>query len=203
MNRRVEEAEVIAVPEPEFTKTWHPVGHGKIIEAMSLAVAEHGIQVVSKDYSLTQNGMDVFASWTLDQGPDDAPWSMGMRNSMQKFFVIGICAGLRITVCSNLSFDGEFLEFRKHTSRLDMDELIRISRNAVTNMTVRLKDYSDWQEGLRDVTLPEDHFKVLTHNAMVGDMEERVLPPSKFIEFLTCYKQELIVNKSSLKWKIQ
>jgi hypothetical protein len=160
---------------------------------MSLAVAEQGIKVVSKDYSLTQNGMDVFASWTLDQGSEAAPWSMGMRNSMQKFFAIGICAGLRITVCSNLSFDGEFLEFRKHTSGLDIEELIRLSRTAVNNMTQRLKGYGDWQEGLRDITLPEDHFKVLTHNAIVED----VLPASKFHDFRKHYDEELEVNKSN------
>jgi hypothetical protein len=41
--------------------------------------------------------------------------AVGIRNSTDKSFPLGFCAGSRVTVCDNLAFNAELLVKRKHT----------------------------------------------------------------------------------------
>ena len=182
----VSEAEVIAVPEPEFTKTWHPVSHGKIINQVEQAVKEKGLSIVNRQYSLNSTGANMFGVWELDETQNGKAWSIGLRNSMSKMFAVGICAGLKVFVCDNLAFAGDFVEFRKHTSGLDMDELMILSMNALEKTTKRLTALNEWHNSLNEFEIDQNIFKRLTFDAMVAG----VFPPSKFGSFLECWEEE-------------
>lgn len=187
MAKQTEEHVVRAVPEPEFTDTWHPVSHARLLDAMETACNESGLAVQGKVYDLSQDGLDLFGRWTLDVGTTNGRnYELGFRQSLKKRFAIGFCAGLQIVVCSNLMFQGEFLEFRKHTSGLDDYELGRLTISTIQNILPKIEDMKTWHAELRNYPLQTAHHKILTYNAM----KSGALPPSKFNQFHDAYELE-------------
>ena len=128
--------EVMAIPAPAYTKTWHPVPHKDVIESLDLVTRKAGVGVMQETYSVTNKGANMFGAWTLDIGMDGKQVQMGFRNSISKQFAVGICAGTWVMVCSNMAFRGDFIEFRKHTSGLDMEELLSIGLRAFDRVVV-------------------------------------------------------------------
>ena len=190
----VDEEMVRSVPEPEFTITWHPVSHGKVIDSLELAVKESGMGIVDRHYSLHKEGMNMFGTWHLDHRVNGSSWMIGVRNSMCKSFAIGICAGTHVIVCSNLMFSGDFIEFRKHTSGVDLDELRDLSVRAIGGVTGKLQELEYWHTGLKEYPINENEFKVLTFNAL----EAGVIPTTKFEKFVNCHAEETELSDPSL-----
>lgn len=189
-----EESVVRSVPEPQFTNTWHPVSHGKVIDTMELAVKEAGMEVTKRRYSLQNAGMNMFGTWHIGHQTNGSGWMIGLRNSMNKAFAIGICAGTNVFVCSNMIFKGEFIEFRRHTRGVDLEELRYLSISAVDGIIEHLQELEVWQQDLKNHSLPQEDFKILTFDAM----EKGVIAPSKFTTFLDHHEEELKLNDQSL-----
>jgi hypothetical protein len=187
--KRVYEPEVIAVPEPPYTNTWHPMSHGKVIQSVKHALEENHIKTDRREYSLSKDGKNMFGAWVLekvnehDQG---IRWSLGMRNSLKKQFAVGICAGNNVTVCDNMIFDSEFVEFRKHTAGLDQEEMYKIATKALQGIIRKMEELTRWHLKLKEHRLTEKEFKALTFDAM----KEGAFPPSQFDHFREAYDIE-------------
>ena len=192
MKTRTTESTVRIVPEPKFTKSWHPVSHGKVIDALGVAVKNAGLEVIDRYYSLQRNGLNVFGTWHLNQKFNGGLWMLGFRNSMCKDFSIGICAGTNIIVCSNMVFSGEFIEFRRHTSGVNLEELSILSVRGVNSITEKLERLTKWQTNLKKYSLHREEFKVLTFNAM----KKGVIPTTKFNQFIKCHDKEACLNEA-------
>lgn len=190
----VDEETVLAIPEPPYTETWHPVGHAKAIDAFGHAVKNVGLEVSDRRYSVSASGGNMFGAWTLSEGDGKSNWALGIRNSIQKKFAVGVCSGQNVLVCDNMAFSGEFVEFRKHTRGLDYYELKAMAARAVITVVGLLKKFDNWVSGLREIALPGGHFKVLTFNAM----ERGVVSPKQFERFLECHKEEKKLNGETL-----
>lgn len=189
---RVTRNEIMAIPAPEYTKTWHPVPHKMVIEALDTVIESQGIGLISETYSVKNQGRNVFGTWTLDIGLDglDGPGSkvqIGFRNSLMKTFAVGICSGTFVMVCSNMCFSGEFIEFRKHTSGLDFDELLVTANQAFAGVMDRSRKLHAWQEDLHHTPLPQPDFKQLTFDAM----QSGILAPNRFRAFLDAHEAEV------------
>jgi hypothetical protein len=64
---------------------------------------------------------------TLDQGIEGAQFALRVRNSHSKQFRLSIVVGMRIFVCSNLSFAGDFnIVLAKHTKNFTLKNAISI-----------------------------------------------------------------------------
>lgn len=187
-NARTMEDVVRNVPEPAFTKSWHPISHAKLLDAMESSVELLGAAPISKSYTLSEDGLDMFGTWTLDIEYKDNYLNIGFRNSMKKHFAVGFCAGRFVIVCSNLQFSGEFIEFRRHTSGLDMDELRQLSMKSLNKVRTQMTEFADWHESLKQVALTTSEFKQLTFDAMTRG----VFPPSKFQSFRDNYNVEVM-----------
>jgi len=179
LGNRVSEAEVLAVPDVPFTPTFHPVHHRDVISAVQESIQAVGMEIVNAEYVLAQNAQRMFGVYDLSQGTTDLSWSIGIRNSMNKSMSLGITAGTRVFVCSNLCFSGEFLAFRRHTSGLDIDELAFLAYRSMKQMIPMLRAFQRWHEGLRNYSLSEVDAKIL----LVEIMTNSVIPPSKFSRF--------------------
>ena len=97
------------MPLPPF---FHP-SHGS-----PTTLAPHRPQAVVRDRKLAvaRDGRRFFG--TLDLTAQLAPGvslAVGVRNSTDKSFPLGFCAGNRVFVCDNLAFRDELLVKRKHT----------------------------------------------------------------------------------------
>jgi len=189
------ESIVRMVPEPEFTKTWHPVSHGKVIDSLELSLKNTGIGIVEKKYSLHGKGMDMFGTWVLDNHTNGSSWMIGLRNSMQKAFAVGICAGNYVTVCSNMIFSGEFINFRRHTAGVDEEELRRFAEVSLEGVLENITKLGIWHTGLKEFPFKEeDQFKAITFDAL----KEDVIPVTRFNEFVKCHEAEAKLNSPSL-----
>ena len=182
---RVSEAEVMAVPDVPFTKTFHPVHHREIIGAIKQSLGAFGLDVVKAEYILSAEGKKLFSVWDLSQGNSEMCWSLGIRNSLDRTLAFGITCGSRVFICSNLAFSGEYITFRRHTSGLDADELAFIAYRALKTMVPRLKAFERWHQSLKNYALPQYDMRVL----LVEIMEQSIIPASKFHDFNGLYSK--------------
>jgi hypothetical protein len=183
LGNKYTEQEVFQVPAVPFTSTFSPVHHREVITAVKSAIQTVGMNIVSAEYALGRNGNQMFGVFDLNNGNNAMGWALGVRNSMDKSLALGLTCGTRVFICSNLAFDGEFVEFRRHTSRLDYDELEYLAYRSVRKMMTRLAAFQAWHEGLRRYPLTERDAKVL----IVELMTNLVIPPSRLNQFADLY----------------
>ena len=182
-SNRVSEAEVFQVPSVPFTKTFRPVHHEQVIDAIRTGVNAVGMNVVRTEYVLANNGMRMFGVWELDSGTEEICWSMGIRNSMDKSMALGITAGTRVFICDNLAFQGDFVELRRHTKGLTIEELEFMAYRAIRTLVKRLTSFQAWHLGLKQFELSEPDAKAL----LVDMISQNIFPASKFPRFHNLY----------------
>ena len=166
---RVPEAKVVAVPEPPFSKTWHPVNHARLIRTLYDTVHEAGMVIENREYSMNQSGTKMFGAWQLSGARNTAnqAWNLGIRNSIDKSMTIGLVAGLQVMMCSNLVFSGEIVLLRRHTGGLNDDTLRRLCQQAMGQASKHLAGFENWFEALNDIMLPNPSVsKLLTFEAV-------------------------------------
>jgi hypothetical protein len=183
IGNRVSESEVFNVPSVPFTKTFKPFHHRQVIESIRSALNMVGLNIVSSEYALANSGNRMFGVFDLDSGTDELGWSMGFRNALDKSFAITIIAGSRVFLCSNLAFDGEAIEMRRHTKGLTLDELEFLAFRAIKTLVRRLTSFQDWHLGLKQYELSETDAKVL----LVDMISNNIFPASKLPRFHDLY----------------
>lgn len=189
---RVSEAEVKAVVAPERTRSWNPMPHGTIIDALDMAVEKHGLAIKNKEYTLAANGNKLFGSWDIDSGKSDRNWAFGFRNSIDKSMALGMTAGTNILVCSNMCFSGEYIQFRKHTGGLTMDELIWMADKAIEVTMQKSIEFDGWHQGLKEIELTSAQAKCFAFDCM----QEGVFPPSKFKAYIEACTEEIQLTRA-------
>lgn len=127
--------ELLTVKAPEPTRTWFPLSHAHVVQNVSRALAEAGFAVERCQYALSRSDARFFAvldlASVLARG---VTLAVGVRNSHDKSFPIGFCAGSRCLVCDNLCFRGEVTIARKHT-RFGDDRFIEALAQAIKGLT--------------------------------------------------------------------
>jgi hypothetical protein len=194
MAKAATEAEVRAIVAPPFTDTWHPVAHDMVMDSVELSLEHAGLGVIDRRFELGADGNTVFAPYKLDQTHNGSHWQLGWRNAINKAFAVGFCAGTLVTICSNLMFSGDFLEFRKHTSGLDWFELLRVAKVTMEQLVGHFDNLSKWQSDLKTITLSPAEYKVLTFDAI----DTGAVSQSKFEALKEAYKVESGLNGPSL-----
>ena len=108
------ELEACTTPPPEGR--WHPTAHVTVLDAVKETL--HGAGYVNKaeKYGLARSDARFFGVLDLETPlAHGVALSVGVRNSVDKSFPLGFCAGSRVFVCDNLAFRSELLVRRKHT----------------------------------------------------------------------------------------
>jgi hypothetical protein len=110
----LEQLREFRAPEPEGR--WYPIAHCSVLEAVKGTLGEAGYQVRTEKLALNREGTRFFGTLDLETavGPG-VHLAVGIRNSTDKTFPLGFCAGNRVFVCDNLAFRSELLVKRKHT----------------------------------------------------------------------------------------
>ncbi len=78
----------------------------------------YGHEIIREDYGVTPDGARFFGVLSLKSEYGDYSDTVGLRNSHDKRFPIGISFGSRVFVCDNLAFSGDRVIRRKHTRRM-------------------------------------------------------------------------------------
>ena len=188
---RVSEAEVKAVMAPERTRSWNPITHSTLIDALDVAARKHNLAIKSRNYSLAAEGNKMFGTWGIDSGSSDRDWAFGFRNSIDKSMAIGMTAGTNIIVCSNMCFSGDYIAFRKHTGGLDLSELVWMADKAIEATMQKSIEFDNWHQGLKEVELSRDQAKCFAFDCM----STGVFTPSKFKAFIEACTEEYKLSK--------
>ena len=117
--------EIANVPTPVGTASWKPVPHMDVIDAVTEVVKAHNWQIVDEQYGLAREGQRMFGVMRINKS-SSREWSrcIGIRNSHDQSLSVGLAAGISVMCCSNLAFGGTMVLKRRHTSRIELDELV-------------------------------------------------------------------------------
>lgn len=127
MSRIVSLNELAAIPIPEATNTYKPVGHMELIEKLTTVSDSHFTGSRVDTFRVNNTGSQLFGTVTYNNDDfKDHTITLGFRNSYDKSLAVGLCAGQQVIVCSNLMFTGDIVTVRKHTQNvmIDLENLI-------------------------------------------------------------------------------
>ena len=174
------------MPEPEFTDTWHPIAHYKVIDALAASCKTYALDITRREYSLNESGTRMFGVWDLDYQINGSCYSLGFRNAIDKSMVVGVVGGHRVTVCDNLTIAGAYLEFHKHTSGLDLNRLQGMATKALEGAWIEMEKLESWINQLAGHELNAGQFKEITYDLM----DNGVFTPSNFKNFHEAHEEE-------------
>ena len=132
---KVSRDELKMIPVPESTRTFKPIPHHEIVDALVEALGFRYIGVVRDEYAVSPDGMKMFGVLDLETAFDGCRFALGIRNANDKSMRLGLTSGLRVFVCDNLSFQGEFTPvLAKHSTNFSIIDSLaigvdRIQRN--------------------------------------------------------------------------
>lgn len=114
------------LPTPEATSTHVPIPHSAVVDMVKYALGFYGHEITEEDFGVTPDGMRFFGVLSLDSHHGQYTDTVGLRNSHDKTFPIGISFGSRVFVCDNLAFSGDTVIRRKHTvnARRDLPGIV-------------------------------------------------------------------------------
>ena len=121
-------ADLASVLVPEATDSYIPVPYGRFVEEVELHVPRFGLRIVSEQFALGRQGMQMFGVLTCANGHANQDFALviGLRNSLDRSLAAELLAGSKVFVCDNLAFSGEVKASRKHTVHIfrDLPDLI-------------------------------------------------------------------------------
>jgi hypothetical protein len=164
---RTELAQIMA---PEATWTHRPVPHHEIVEALVETLSFRHIGVVNEEYAVSVDGMKMFGVLDLEAQMDGCRFSIGIRNSHDKSLRLGLTAGLRVFVCSNMAFSGDFTPvLAKHTKSFNLVNTLSVG---VDRIQRNFEPLQRQVEAWRQTQITDAQAKLILYSAFVdGKLE--------------------------------
>jgi hypothetical protein len=122
-SKTVSRSQLATVATPAPTPTWYPIPHHQFLDGVQSTLTRAGMRIVHESHGLSTDRNRYFGLLQIANGsnPDDFAVVLGLRNSHDKKFPIGVVVGATVMVCDNLSFSGEIRIARKHTLNVARD----------------------------------------------------------------------------------
>lgn len=115
-----------SVETPPATSSHIPLPHHALVEMARYALGFYGHEIVEEAHAVTPDGLRYFGLMTLKSEHGLFTDTLGLRNSNDKAYPIGLAYGAKVFVCDNLSFHGDYVIKRRHTanSRRELPGLV-------------------------------------------------------------------------------
>jgi predicted Zn-dependent protease len=84
------------------------VPHVEVVEALVETLSFRHIGVVTEEYAISKDGMKMFGVLDFDTGMPGCRFSIGIRNSHDRRMRLAAVVGVRVLVCENTAFSGDF-----------------------------------------------------------------------------------------------
>jgi hypothetical protein len=124
--------ELAQIAVPEATSTHKPVPHHTIVEVLVQTLSFRHIGVVQEEYAVSPDGMKMFGVLDLGTQMEGCRFSIGIRNSHDKSIRLGLTAGLRVFVCSNMAFSGDFTPvLAKHSGSFNLIDTLAVGVDGI------------------------------------------------------------------------
>jgi hypothetical protein len=140
--------QLVAVPTPTGTATHLPVAHAEVVEALVETLGFRHIGVVKEEFAVSKDGMKMFGVLDLDTGMPGCGFSIGIRNSHDKSMRLAMVVGVRVFVCENMAFSGEFQPvLAKHSKHFSLQNALSIGVDQMQrNFDGMRKQVESWRE---------------------------------------------------------
>jgi len=124
---KITRTELAQIPTPPSTATHLPIPHAAVVEALVDTLSHRQISIVEEEYAVSKDGMEMFGVLDLATGFDGCRFAIGIRNANNKRFRLACTVGLRVFVCMNLAFRGDFSPvLAKHSKGLSLEDTLSI-----------------------------------------------------------------------------
>jgi hypothetical protein len=151
----------LATPEPTMTHV--PISHFRLVDLLKTTLGMYGHEVTAEHHGITQDGMRYFGLISLRSSYTGYEDTVGLRNSHDRSFPVGIGFGSRVFVCDNMAFSADTVIKRRHTVNLKRDlpgivgelieplaiqreaQALKISHYKLTMLTAKQADYGIMQ----------------------------------------------------------
>jgi hypothetical protein len=117
----IDASALLDVPMPPATKSHHPIAHHDVVQMVKFSLGFHGHEITEEHHGIMPDGLRYFGLLTLKSAHGDYTHTVGLRNSNDKSWPIGIAFGSRVFVCDNTAFTGEKVIKRRHTPNAKRD----------------------------------------------------------------------------------
>jgi hypothetical protein len=153
------------VPTPTATATHKPIPHIEVVERLIEALGFRQIGVVREEYAVSTDGMKMFGVMDLTSGFQGCRFAIGLRNSHDKSFRLSCTVGLRVFVCENLAFHGEYTPvLAKHSKNFLLQDSLAVGVDRMQRNFAPLKrQVEQWQS----TQLSDPSAKLLIYQAFI------------------------------------
>jgi Domain of unknown function (DUF932) len=166
-SEKLNRAQLGEILPPEATDTHKPIAHIRLVESLLESLSFRHINVVKEEYAVSQDGMKLFGVLDLETMGDGFRFSLGVRNANDKSMRLGMVVGVRVTVCDNMCFYGDFQPIlAKHSKHFDLNNALAIG---MEQMQRNFKPMSQQIERWRGSQLTDSQAKEIIYRAFIED----------------------------------
>jgi len=124
---KITRAELAKLPTPLATTTHIPIPHAAVVETLVETLSHRHIGVVGEEFAVSMDAMEMFGVLDLEAGFEGCRFAIGVRNANNKRFRLACTVGLRVFVCHNLAFRGDYSPvLAKHSKRFSLEDALSI-----------------------------------------------------------------------------
>jgi hypothetical protein len=162
---KIGRTELEQIPVPEATPTHKPIPHHTIVETLVETLSFRHIGVVNEEYAVSSDGMKMFGVLDLETQMDGCRFSIGIRNSHDKSLRLGLTAGLRVFVCSNMAFSGDFTPvLAKHSKSFNLIDTLAVGVDRIQrNFEPMQRQVEHW----RQAQITDERAKLIFYSAFI------------------------------------
>lgn len=167
---KISRAELAKIPTPPATPTHIPIPHIEVVETLIETLSLRHIGVVGEEFAVSSDGMEMFGVLDLETTFEGCRFAIGIRNANNKRFRLSCTVGLRVFVCENLAFQGDYTPvLAKHTKNFGLQDSISIG---VDRMQRNFEPMCRQVEVWRTSQLSDEAAKLVIYRAFIeGELE--------------------------------
>src|SRR5437899_10645074 len=147
---KVSRDELKMIPVPESTRTFKPIPHYEIVDALVEALGFRYIGVVRDEYAVSPDGMKMFGVLDLETAFEGCRFAIGIRNANDRSMRLAMTVGYRVFVCDNMAFQGDFSPvLAKHTKNFSLIDAVSVGVDRMQrNFEPMRRQLEMWKESL-------------------------------------------------------
>jgi hypothetical protein len=163
-------AELAKLPTPPATETHMPIPHAAVVETLVETLSHRHIGVVGEEFAVSSDAMEMFGVLDLEAGFEGCRFAIGIRNANNKRFRLACTVGLRVFVCYNLAFRGDYTPvLAKHSKHFALEDALSIG---IDRMQRNFDPMQRQVERWRAQQLPAEEAKLTIYRAFIeGELE--------------------------------
>jgi hypothetical protein len=152
---------------PEPTETHKPIAHRTLVDSILESLSFRHIAVVKEEYAVSSDGMKLFGCLDLETIGDGFRFALGLRNANDKSMRLGLVVGVRILVCDNMAFSGDFEPvLAKHSKHFNLGDALAIG---MESMQRNFRPMADQITNWRGAQITDGQAKEVIYRAFIED----------------------------------